>query len=109
MGETFVGMLRNAMEAMRLWAEDAIADGERVPEPRTGEELKADPKVAAALQDAAALVVVPLILETGRSVRANLSLDSGLLRAIDDAAAARGLTRSAFMAKAAKEKISEEA
>jgi metal-responsive CopG/Arc/MetJ family transcriptional regulator len=38
-------------------------------------------------------------------VRANLSLDAGLLDAIDDAAKAHGLTRSAFLASAAREKI----
>jgi metal-responsive CopG/Arc/MetJ family transcriptional regulator len=41
-------------------------------------------------------------------VKANLSLDAGLLAAIDDAAASRGLTRSAFLASAAREKISAE-
>jgi metal-responsive CopG/Arc/MetJ family transcriptional regulator len=54
------------------------------------------------------LAVVPLILETGRAVKANLSLDAGLLAAIDEAAAARGLTRSAFLASAAREKIAAE-
>jgi hypothetical protein len=51
------------------------------------------------------LAAVPLVMETGRPVKANLSLDAGLLAAIDDAAAARGLTRSAFIASAAREKI----
>jgi hypothetical protein len=36
-----------------------------------------------------------------------ISLDSGLLAAIDEAAA-RGLTRSAFLASAAREKIAAE-
>jgi metal-responsive CopG/Arc/MetJ family transcriptional regulator len=34
-----------------------------------------------------------------------LSLDAGLLDAIDEAAKAHGLTRSAFLASAAREKI----
>ena len=34
----------------------------------------------------------PLVMETGRAVKANLSLDAGLLAAIDEAAEARGLT-----------------
>jgi hypothetical protein len=51
---------------------------------------------------------VPLVLETGRPVKANLSLDAGLLAAIDEAAAARGLTRSAFLSSAAREKIRAE-
>jgi hypothetical protein len=44
-------------------------------------------------------------MDSGRPTRANLSLDSGLLSAIDEAAAARGLTRSSFLASAAREKI----
>jgi hypothetical protein len=49
--------------------------------------------------------MVPLVLDAGRAVRANLSLDAGLLDAIDEAAKAHGLTRSAFLASAAREKI----
>jgi metal-responsive CopG/Arc/MetJ family transcriptional regulator len=44
-------------------------------------------------------------VDSGRAVRANLSLDAGLLDAIDEAAKAHGLTRSAFLASAAREKI----
>ena len=63
---------------------------------------------AEALAEGAAMVIVPLIFDSGRSAKANLSLDSGLLRAIDEAAEARGLTRSAFIATAARQKISTE-
>jgi predicted RNase H-like HicB family nuclease len=108
MGNTLDELLRNAQEALRLWAEDAIADGERVPEPRGFDDVYADPKVAAAVREGAALAIVPLLIESGRSVKANLSLDAGLLAAIDDAAAARGLTRSAFLSSAAREKIAVE-
>jgi metal-responsive CopG/Arc/MetJ family transcriptional regulator len=48
---------------------------------------------------------VPLVLDAGRAVRANLSLDAGHLDAIDEAAKAHGPTRSAFLASAAREKI----
>jgi metal-responsive CopG/Arc/MetJ family transcriptional regulator len=51
---------------------------------------------------------VPLVLDAGRPVKANLSLDAGLLNAIDEAAKCRGLTRSAFLASAAREKIESE-
>ena len=50
-------------------------------------------------------VMVPLIVDAGRPVRANLSIDAGLLAAIDAEAERRGLTRSAFLAGAAREKI----
>lgn len=51
------------------------------------------------------LVMIPLLLDSGRTVRANLTFDAGLLDAIDKAAALRGLTRSSFLASAAREKI----
>jgi uncharacterized protein (DUF1778 family) len=53
-------------------------------------------------------VMIPLLLDSGRPVRANLSLDAALLEAIDSAARARGLTRSAFIASAARQKIMAE-
>jgi hypothetical protein len=53
-------------------------------------------------------VMVPLLLDSGRSVRANLSLDAALLEAIDEAARTRGLTRSGFIASAARDKIMAE-
>jgi predicted RNase H-like HicB family nuclease len=104
-GRTTDEALHDAIEAVRLWAEDAIADGEELPKPRSAEALRADPDVAAALAEGAVLAVVPLLIDLGRPTKANLSLDAGLLAAIDEAAAARGLTRSAFLAGAAREKI----
>ena len=104
-GSTTDEALRNAVEAARLWAEDAIDEGEALPTPRSIEVLRADPEIAAALGEGAALAIVPLLLDAGRAVRANLSLDAGLLDAIDEAAKAHGLTRSAFLASAAREKI----
>ncbi len=50
-------------------------------------------------------VMIPLLLDSGRTVRANVSLDAALLDAIDAAAKERGLSRSAFLASAAREKI----
>jgi HicB-like antitoxin of HicAB toxin-antitoxin system len=97
--------LTNASEAIRLWAEDALAEGEKLPKPRTAEQIRKDKNVSEALASGAALAVVPLIMDSGRPAKANLSLDSGLLSAIDEAAAARGLTRSSFLASAAREKI----
>ena len=97
--------LTNAAEAIRLWAEDALAEGEKLPKPRTAEQIRKDKNVSEALASGAALAVVPLIMDSGRPAKANLSLDSGLLSAIDEAAAARGLTRSSFLASAAREKI----
>jgi predicted RNase H-like HicB family nuclease len=48
-GSTTDEALRNAVEAVRLWAEDAIDDGEALPPPRSVEALRADPEITAAL------------------------------------------------------------
>ena len=50
---------------------------------------------------------MPHIRRTGRQVRANISLDRGMLDAIDRAAADRNLTRSAFLADAARNEIEQ--
>jgi hypothetical protein len=76
-----------------------------LPVARSLEQLKSDPEVREALADGAAFISVPLLREYGRPVKANISMDKGLLDAIDAAAARLGLTRSAFLASAARDKI----
>jgi predicted RNase H-like HicB family nuclease len=105
MGKTVNEALANAAGAAVAWAEVARADGYAVPKPRPIESLLADPEIKAELAAGGVLAVVALIVDAGRATKANLSLDAGLLQAIDDAAEARGLTRSAFITSAAKEKI----
>ena len=107
-GKTVDAALRNAVEAVTLWVGDARADGEKIPKPRSAEKLRIDAEVASALAHGGVLAYVPLVLDAGRPVKANLSLDAGLLDAIDAAAERRGLTRSAFLASAAREKIESE-
>jgi predicted RNase H-like HicB family nuclease len=107
-GTTVDAALRNAVEAVTLWIEDARDEGEKIPKPRSAEKLRHEPEIAAALARGGVLAYVPLVLDAGRPVKANLSLDSGLLHAIDEAAERRGLTRSAFLASAAREKIESE-
>jgi predicted RNase H-like HicB family nuclease len=106
-GRTIDEAYSNAVEAVRLWVEDAEADGERLARSRSVEAIRTDPEIAAALADGAAIMMVPVLRDAGRPAKANLSLDAGLLEAIDEAAAAHGLTRSAFIASAAREKIKQ--
>ena len=91
-------VLPSACEALELWFDDA----EEV-EPRSLEEIRQC--AAAALAEGAFLVAVPRIKRSGKLVRANISLDRGMLDAIDRAAAERRLTRSAFLADAARNEI----
>lgn len=91
-------VLPNACEALELWFEDA----EEV------KPLRLDQVRVMAAEELAAgafIVAVPRIRRTGRQVRANISLDRGMLDAIDRAATERSLTRSAFLADAARNEI----
>ena len=54
-GRTIDAALRNAVEAVRLWSEDARAEGEAIPLPRSVEAIKRDPEIAAALAKGAVL------------------------------------------------------
>ena len=82
-------------------------EGTPDPSPRDVAELRHDPDVAATLAEGGVFILVPLLIESGRSVKANISLDRGLLEAIDEAAKRVGVTRSSFLASAARKKIAE--
>ncbi len=97
MGKTMDDALSNACEALRDWASVTEEGGGKVPRPRNLETLRRDPDVKRALADGAGLATVPLVRETGKPVKANLSIDSGVLAAMDEEAARRSLTRSAFV------------
>lgn len=104
-GKSFDEACANALDAIRFWVVDATADGEAIPPPRDREHLRADPETAEALARSAAFALIPVVVNSGRPAKANLSPGSGLLTAIDDAAAARGLMRSGFVASAVGEEI----
>jgi predicted RNase H-like HicB family nuclease len=93
-------IVKNAMEALLLHLE-----GEEHPAARQVYEVACDPAVAQKLASGSYLISVPLVTAKHRSVRVNLSLDKGIVEAIDDAAQVRGLSRSAFMAEAAQNEI----
>lgn len=93
-------LIQNAIEALRLWAED-----EPLPEPSPIDEILHREKVRTELAAGAFLVRVPLIEDDTRVVRANVTFEAGTLKAIDEAAAKRGLSRSAFLASCARKEI----
>jgi predicted RNase H-like HicB family nuclease len=103
-GETPEAALADAISALREIASDYADNNLAIPEPRGIDEVRHDREAAFDPKDET-VVMVPLLLDKGRSVRANVSLDAGVLEAIDEAAARRGLTRSKFLASAALDKI----
>ncbi|MFN3276658.1 MAG: type II toxin-antitoxin system HicB family antitoxin [Paracoccus sp. (in: a-proteobacteria)] len=98
--DTWDEIPRAAVEALDLWFEDA---DDLVPS--SIDSLRARPDVGAALAEGATLMTVPYIPADGAPERINVSIERGLLRAVDAAARARGMTRSAFLAAAARREI----
>lgn len=93
-------VVSNATEALSLWAEDMTP-----PKPRNLEEIVSETDIAAELAGGAFLISVPLTENDTRVVSANISMERGMLKAIDTAAKRRKLTRSAFLTQAARNEI----
>jgi predicted RNase H-like HicB family nuclease len=99
-GATSEEAIADTISAMReWWAATVLADGCSIPPPRTVQEVMSDAGAEFNPEAGESIVMLPLLVEHGRQVRANLSLDAGVLEAIDAEASRRGLTRSAFLAK----------
>ena len=103
-GDTVDEAVRRGCEALAFHVEGLVADGARIPPPRSIDAIKADADLADWRQGAD-FVLIPLLLDRGSSRRVNISLDRGLLEAIDDEARERRMTRSAFLASAARHEI----
>ncbi len=103
-GPTAEAAIADATSAVGEWVAAVRSKGVAIRTPRLRSDVVSDPEVAF---DAAteSVVMVPAIIETGRSVKANISLDAGQLAAIDDEARRRGLTRSTFIVSAALAQI----
>ncbi len=93
-------VMSNAIEALQLWAEDMP-----MPPPSSHDQILEMDGVRGALASGSYLVAVPLIENDTAVVRANVTFERGVLRAIDKVAQERGLTRSAFLADAARKEI----
>jgi predicted RNase H-like HicB family nuclease len=72
-GKTDDQAYQNAIEAVRLWLEDAEADGGGLPQPRTLQALRNDPETAAALAAGAAIMMVSVVRDADNRIKANLS------------------------------------
>lgn len=99
-GSTKMEAARNAAEALAGHVAMVVEAGGHLPGPsEVGGSLPDWLEPAGAI---VAEVLVPGELP-GRSVRANITVDKGLLRQVDSAAREPGNTRSGFLAEAARE------
>ena len=89
MGTTVDETLLHAEEALRDYVIETERDGEPITPPTSIEEIETPHGYT--------LVCVPLIRLSGRSVRANLTLDEGVAAFIDGEARRRKMTRTAYI------------
>jgi predicted RNase H-like HicB family nuclease len=86
-----------AIDALALHLQGLIEDGSPIPDPSSLETIMADPD---SRDGVATLIPVPSM--DGPGVRVNVVLPENLLAEIDRHVASHGLTRSGFLAEAAK-------
>jgi predicted RNase H-like HicB family nuclease len=103
-GDTLEEALTNAVDALSGHIRLTESDGEATPQPRTLEVINADPELTEDMKGAI-ISAVPLVRDRGSTTRINVSLDLGLLEAIDGLAKQRSQTRSAFLASAARREL----
>ncbi len=102
-GETADEAVAQASVALGLHLSGYAQDGEQAPAPRSIEELQADPEFLEDASDAAFKILVAPAITSGVNTRVNLSVDTGALARIDNAANKAGVSRSRFMVAAALE------
>lgn len=98
----------NSMDEARVMAAEALAlhldgiaqDGEAVPEPSSIEAVMTE----RANRDAVA-ILVDAPRAAAKSVRVNITLPADVLAEIDRFAESQGLTRSGFLARAARKEL----
>lgn len=96
--------LKNSTQAIAGYVETLVDLGRPVPEPRTLEQLEKDSEFIESAKGAI-IATVPLMTKFGKTMRVNITLDENTLKLIDREAKLLGMTRSAFLAEAATEKI----
>ena len=89
-----------AEEALAFHVEGLIEDGNPIPEPSSLEDIMSDP----ANREGVAILVA-LKAQAPKTIRINITLPEDVLQVIDAFAGANGLSRSGFLARAAKHEI----
>ena len=100
-GDTVQDTALNGEEALRAHVSLMQADGDDIPEASNPADLESDPEV-----DEVARLLVRVEL-ADRAVRLNVTIEKGLLGRIDAAAGAEGLSRSAYLAEAARQRLAQ--
>lgn len=89
MGVTIDEALMNAEEALRDYAIETEMDGDAIARPCELDEV--------VVESGQILTAVPLIRQSGRSVRIHMAINEGVAVFIDSEANRRGMTRTAYV------------
>ncbi len=89
MGDTIDEALINAEEALRDYVIETEMDGDAIARPCELDEVAVEPGQV--------LTAVPLIRQSGRSVRIHMAINEGVAVFIDSEANRRGMTRTAYV------------
>lgn len=94
------GIPKAASEALDLWFED-------MPnvEPASLDEIRKSDEAQTAVKEGAVLMPVPYIHADTATERLNITMERALVRSIDQFAKMRGMTRSSFLASAARREL----
>lgn len=90
-----------AAEALAFHLEGLAEDGIAIPEPSTLEAIMSDPEN----RDGVAILVDSPMPRAAKSIRINITLPEDVLHEIDRYAEEQGLTRSGFIARAARKEL----
>lgn len=99
-GETLDEARTMAEEALAFHVDGMIEDGDAIPDPSSLELIMAEPEN----RDGVAILVT-LRSQSPKSVRINITLPEDVLHTIDSFAEANGMSRSGFLARAARHEI----
>lgn len=102
-GATAEEAIRRGADALTFHVGGMMEDGDPLPMLRDLFELRSDPDFSEGMQDGV-LALVPFEVP-GKAVRVNISIDENLLDSVDRAAKAVGMSRSAYLAEAARSRI----
>ena len=98
-GDTLDEAMDNAREAIDLYVETMIEDGENIPAARPLSVLQANPEYVGWVW---AVVEVPVEKYLGPAEKINITVPRLILARIDDYAKAHGMSRSGFLVEAAR-------
>lgn len=101
-GSTLDEAMAMASEALALHLEGLTEEGQPIPEPSTMDEIMRNPENRDGI---AVLVSAPE--SRSATVRVNITLPENVLREVDQLAEREGYTRSGFLAKKAREAVSD--